>query len=68
MSCGTIRGPTPFLRLFVPRDAPRWSILTRRERADVLERAISGRLNLVRFTPTDTGLDRPIWIAEAWRS
>ena len=55
--------PNPLLRLFVPRGAPRWSILPPRERAAALERAVAGRLDLVRFAPADTGLDRPVWVA-----
>jgi hypothetical protein len=54
--------PNPLLRLFAPRNAPRWSLLTRRERAAMLDRASAGRLDLVRFTPRDTGLDRPLWV------
>jgi hypothetical protein len=54
--------PNPLLRLFVPRNAPRWSLLTRRERAAMLDRASAGRLDLVRFAPRDTGLDRPLWV------
>ena len=56
-------GPNPLLRLRVPRGAPRWSILARRERAAALERAVAGRLDLARFAPADTGLDRPVWVA-----
>ena len=52
----------PLLRLLVPPHAPNWSILSRPERAAALEQAIAGQLDLVRFAPADTGLDRPIWI------
>ncbi len=55
--------PNPLLRLRVPRGAPRWSIRPRRERAAALHAALAGRLNLARFAPADTGLDRPVWVA-----
>lgn len=55
--------PNPLFRMFVPRDAPRWSLLARRERAAALERATAGAMDLVRFAPADTGLDRPLWVA-----
>ena len=55
--------PNPLLRLLTPKGAPRWSILARRERAAALERAMAGSMDLLRFTPADTGLDRPLWVA-----
>ena len=55
--------PNPLLRRSLPRAAARWSILARRERAAALERAVAGSMDLVRFTPADTGLDRPLWVA-----
>lgn len=54
--------PNPLLRMLVPRDAPRWSILSRQESAAALEAALAGRLDVLRFAPADTGLDRPVWI------
>ncbi len=55
--------PNPLLRLLTPKGAPRWSILARRERAAALERAMAGSMDLVRFVPAGTGLDRPLWVA-----
>lgn len=52
---------SPLLRLLVPEGAPRWSLLSRRESVAALQRGVAGRLNLVRFAPSDTGLNRPLW-------
>jgi hypothetical protein len=54
--------PSPVLRLRVSGDAPRWSILSRRERDATLESSLAGRIDLVGFEPGDTGLDRLLWI------
>jgi hypothetical protein len=57
--------PNPVLRQLVRKNAPKWSILTRRERVAALEQAMVGRLDLMRFAPADTGLDRPIWVGRS---